>query len=743
MKKYLKVIFGVLLAQSSIAAVVYENDFNVQGDVAPGSPLSDNGWGAYVTASDTSVLDISDVVPGLGGTSKGNTAGTANSYLWIAPKGEASTDAGVESLLFSTDLGSTVSLGELGSISVNQSFDGSVADEAKGRFVIKIGTDWYASINQWVSTTEDGAPAAGGTVETLSGIDFTDGNNWLNLTAVPGDVAVGEITLGSAVGGTLTGDINTFGVYIEHGNGGDHARIDDFQVNTVDPEAYYVSLTPTNWASAAAWSDGNPATNGVNYFVTNNVILNTPAITATFPGKSLDLVGAQRVDVMVTGIDVITINPLVLDSDTLAAGVVDAGEAKIDGTISVVSNSTFSGAADNSRDLRILSAVSGSTQLELSAPTKTIYIDNAGNTFSGTWVVSGGTGEFSSADAIGSASIEVQSSGTLRILGNWAGFDSGDSLTVADSATASVDLGANDWTVSSLTIGASSAADGTYTVSQLNALGDAVFSGTGTIQVGPPPVPEILVGWELWTSTISPATIQTNGVTGVATNAGFATSQYAGSSDGTFGSLEYPAASVNPTEVTEGLRVENATEISLDFAVSNTSESPVNLGIFHFDALTKTKPGGPDTVVLEVVSGDLAIGAVATNDVPYVLATGDLADFDVDLTGLADNILDAGGSVLFRLTFLGGTPAATGSTRLDVDNVAVTKAIDTTPTEQPEINTEITGGDMIISWTESGFRLQTRPNMAFGDWLDYPGGNTSPVSIPMTNDVEFLRLVYP
>ena len=220
-----------LFAQASHAATtVYENNFSTHANIAPGSPYSDNGWGAYVTRLDGSVTDETNTNPVvLGGTSRGTA--TANSYLWTAPKGEAdNTDAGVDSLFFSTDLAATISLANLDSITVKHGFDGSVADPAAGRFAIRIGTTWFASLYNWSSTTE---PGTNYTTGVVSGINFTDGANWLALTATAGGVGTGDISLGSAVGGTLTGDINAFGVFVEHGNGGDHARIDDFVVTAI------------------------------------------------------------------------------------------------------------------------------------------------------------------------------------------------------------------------------------------------------------------------------------------------------------------------------------------------------------------------------------------------------------------------------------------------------------------------------------------------------------------------------
>jgi len=259
-------------------------------------------------------------------------------------------------------------------------------------------------------------------------------------------------------------------------------------LGTRPPDLYYVSGTPVDWNSASAWSDGNPATTDRHYVVTNGVVLNTPATTETFAGASLTLEPAQRLDVLVSNNDVITVGDLILNAAEVAADSSGSGEAQIDGQINVGSSSTFSG---TTRDLRILSRVNGggAASVELDAPAQTIYIDNAANSLSGTWVVSDGTAEFASGGAVGSASIIV-SNGTLRIDSTWSGLTSGASLTVIDSSAVTVEFGANTWKVDSLMVGSSNLlTDSIYDAAALNALGSAVFAGTGVIQVGTPPVP--------------------------------------------------------------------------------------------------------------------------------------------------------------------------------------------------------------------------------------------------------------
>ncbi len=203
----------------------YSNSFP-NYDVTRTTPYSNNGWSGYITADDGAVTDETNAaVPTAGGTEK-------DPYLFAAPRIApiASTGAGLESLLFTTGV-PTVSLASLESVSVSHNFDGSVADPASGRFAIRIGSAWYASTNSWSSTTNTGPNGALTTESLLStGGDFTDGNNWQDLAVTVGGAGTGEISLGSAVGGALSGDVTAFGVYVEHGNGGDHARIDDFVV---------------------------------------------------------------------------------------------------------------------------------------------------------------------------------------------------------------------------------------------------------------------------------------------------------------------------------------------------------------------------------------------------------------------------------------------------------------------------------------------------------------------------------
>ena len=220
------VLTALLAPGGASAEEIYSNSFpNYDVTRTNETPYSNNGWSGYITADDGAVTDETNTaVPTAGGTAK-------DPYLFAAPRIApiASTGAGLESLLFTTGV-PTVSLASLESVSVSQNFDGSVADPASGRFAIRIGSAWYASTYSWSSTTNNG-PGGTYTASSLTapGFDFTDGNNWRALTVIVGGAGTGEITLGSSVvGGSLSGDVTAYGVYAENGNGGDHARIDNF-----------------------------------------------------------------------------------------------------------------------------------------------------------------------------------------------------------------------------------------------------------------------------------------------------------------------------------------------------------------------------------------------------------------------------------------------------------------------------------------------------------------------------------
>jgi len=525
------------------------------------------------------------------------------------------------------------------------------------------------------------------------------------------------------------------------------AEIINLQNGIYQPIITMVALdNPENWTDGATWSDGLPAHISSHYIIPDTGNLRSENGTSTFPGSSLSVEaggkfqfrGKQELG------DATTVNFLFAVGGTsgnpvnLAAGTGNNTANVLQGTFqnSGFTDLTGYGSADGPRNIRIESVISGSGTLHstgTSAYPHTCTIAHADNTFVGVWESDIGLLLFENSGAVGSADITVLAEGKLAISDDW---NSDAVLTVADSATAEVDLGSNDWNVSTLVFGSSSVEAGLYTPATLNALGaHDVFVGTGTLRVGPPPVTELIVGWERWASDISAATIENDGILGIASNGAFSTSKWGASTDGTFGSLSSPAASSDNSVSEEGLRKTGASDISIDFAIENTSGVDVELGAFLFDAMLKRNNGGPQQWSLQVLSGSLSIGEVTGGALAYQATGSDLADHDIDLTALVDHTLDAGSNVVFRLSFTGGDGI---DSYMDVDNVALLQVVHT---EAPELDVSFGGGELTFDWSPTGtHKLQSRTNLVEGIWMDVPGGDIPPVHVIPTNTADFFRL---
>jgi len=243
------------------------------------------------------------------------------------------------------------------------------------------------------------------------------------------------------------------------------------------------------WDTASSWNpDGIPTSAND---CTTDLNLRVSDASSAFDGKSLTLLAGGQLQLRDTA-NTFVVDDLILNGGEVYAATGNNNTFMLDGNISAVSNSVFRGYwnATGPRNLNILSEISGraviTSQASDNNSTHTVSIGNSANTFSGTWVSQNGTLEFANAGAVGSADIQVLDHGSLTIMGDW---DGGGALTVADAATAGVNLGANDWRVSELTFGAVPVAYGVYTAAELNALGNhLVFTGSGTIAVVDPTI---------------------------------------------------------------------------------------------------------------------------------------------------------------------------------------------------------------------------------------------------------------
>jgi hypothetical protein len=99
----------------------------------------------------------------------------------------------------------------------------------------------------------------------------------------------------------------------------------------------------------------------------------------------------------------------------------------------------------------------------------------------------------------------------------------------------------------------------------------------------------------------------------------------------------------------------------------------------------------------------------------------------------------------------GAAVAVTGSGATWANHLAVDGSISVTAVSRPALNFTQSGNSLQFSWDTSfgAFRLQAQTNslnVGFTtNWGDYPGGGTSPVTVPIgvTNGTVFFRLVSP
>ena len=183
----------------------------------------------------------------------------------------------------------------------------------------------------------------------------------------------------------------------------------------------------------------------------------------------------------------------------------------------------------------------------------------------------------------------------------------------------------------------------------------------------------LIVGWETWESGDESASITDGDATGLGhESAGDWREDKRGSStDGTFGTLAGADTSTAAAASGTYIGASSPNNGSYDFTVTAGANSLILEG-FHFDARRKRNNSASNWSV-SAVAGDITLGAIDSGALGSVLAANgpsDLFDFDIDLTGLADNELAPGESATFRLSFTGGT-ASNNDQQTFLDNVAI------------------------------------------------------------------------
>lgn len=181
----------------------------------------------------------------------------------------------------------------------------------------------------------------------------------------------------------------------------------------------------------------------------------------------------------------------------------------------------------------------------------------------------------------------------------------------------------------------------------------------------------LLVGWDTFTNpdngTVNNATSNLAGFSGgaVTDNNTWGQSGTANSSDTTFGTL------AGASGAGSGLSLNNGAVGFVDFTVTNSTGCDYDLDFFHFDAGT-TRPGAADAWTLSIESGPLTLGAVTNGVSPNGgSATPAWTDYDLALTGLADNTLETGQTAVIRLTFALDSMQGPAGHHQYTDNIAL------------------------------------------------------------------------
>jgi hypothetical protein len=182
---------------------------------------------------------------------------------------------------------------------------------------------------------------------------------------------------------------------------------------------------------------------------------------------------------------------------------------------------------------------------------------------------------------------------------------------------------------------------------------------------------DLLVGWDTWKSGREAASWTFGDATGWATESwgNWSESRLAASKDGTFGSMAGASTLVSASNT--GTHIGSTTARgSYDFTITAGVNGLV-LKQFSFDAQRK-RTGSPFRWSVETIAGAISTGViVGSGTLDRVLVeTSQHTNFDLDLRGLSDNVLEPGQTATLRISFSGGTVINTDQ-QTYLDNVGI------------------------------------------------------------------------
>ncbi len=201
----------------------------------------------------------------------------------------------------------------------------------------------------------------------------------------------------------------------------------------------------------------------------------------------------------------------------------------------------------------------------------------------------------------------------------------------------------------------------------------------GSFAIAPASHAAVLAGWDTWASGGEPATVTSLNATGSSSEEGdWREASAAASNDGTFGTLA--GADTSTGAASSGTYIGVSDNGGTPTGAYNFTVSAGITGLiiesFHFDARRK-RSNSATTWSLSVTDGSISLGNVLSGSLGGALGgngpTNHL-DFDIDLSGLADNELAPGEFATFRLEFSGGS-YSNADQHTYLDNVAIAGSV--------------------------------------------------------------------
>jgi hypothetical protein len=188
-----------------------------------------------------------------------------------------------------------------------------------------------------------------------------------------------------------------------------------------------------------------------------------------------------------------------------------------------------------------------------------------------------------------------------------------------------------------------------------------------------------------------------------------------------------------------------------DTKVITITPAAGSVGTFHFCALSNREvilpldltPPNPDPMSFAVPPAGLSVTSIVMTATTASDAASSPVSYCFENTNTSVNSGWISGTVW---TNTGLTPGQTYGFRVKArDALTNTTAWSAVATAKPLdlvlYAMSSSSSNLTFTWSEEGFKLQMRTNLTVGDWVDYQGGNVSPISVHYEYPSCFFRLL--